>query len=204
MIKPKEERVMMMHEFQERVGDFPIWQWPAIEVVYRDHKDIPDIGGKDVIASWYKDKGFEGIFKEFVALGNNPRSVIRESREDTYSRYDVTYEGYVVNETAKTINEVCLWAVDELKTKYPDIYEQLDYFHKNYRYDGTDKKDEKWPLEYNWLSVFYVRGESEGFYFHVEAIEGDKRTLLLLGKTLSWSRDVAEKIQNTLARIFQV
>jgi hypothetical protein len=40
-----------------------------------------------------------------------------------------------------------------------------------------------WPMNYHWISVFAVTGGSEGHYVHVEAITGDVRELLFLGKT---------------------
>lgn len=193
---------MMPNEFQERVGQFPMWQWLAIEAVYRDDDTIPDVGGKDVIADRYENEGFDSIFRKYVSLGNDPKAIIKEQREDAFSRYDVTYEGYIINETAKTRGEVYQWMVSELRTNHADIWELFDYISLDRDY-VTDTEKKAWPIN-DRIAVFYVRGGSEGFYFHIEALRDGRHELLILGKTLSESRNDAERVQNTLARIFEV
>ncbi len=79
------------------------------------------------------------------------------------------------------------------------VWNLLDYF--NIRTIDESKSDEVFP-NYNWISVFPVIGGSEGYYFHVEAIEGNKRQLLYLGKTLSEDIEDALKINNVLVRLF--
>ena len=102
---------------------------------------------------------------------------------------------YLILDRRRTIGEV----FEDLKQalKEQEVYDDLDYFSIS----GKDA-DEVFP-DFNWISVFIVRGGSEGFYYHVEAIKGDNRRLLYLGKTLWEKFDKAIPIQNVLVKLFQ-
>lgn len=68
-------------------------------------------------------------------------------------------------------------------------------------YTLTDK-DERWPAGCRWIACFVVVGGSEGLYLHVEAIDYDgKSRLLMLGKTCSSSRETWMKCYESAARI---
>ena len=120
-------------------------------------------------------------------------TIVRQN-EDRYSTWDVDSKGYVRNEQPKMAQEVFNSIVEDFKTSYPLIWDTLDYF--NCDIIGI------FPA-YHWLSIFYVTGGSEGYYFHIEAIQGKERKLLFLGKTLYEDIDTALEIQNALCRILQ-
>lgn len=104
--------------------------------------------------------------------------------------------GYVSLSHKRTLEEVYKDIVQALKEQ--EVWEMLDYFNIS-----TDKRDGKVPFpDYRWISVFLVRGGSEGFYFHIEAIHEGKRELIYLGKTLSERIDEALKINNVLVKLF--
>ncbi len=54
--------------------------------------------------------------------------------------------------------------------------------------------------DFQWISCFAVTGGSEGHYVHIEIIDGDKRTLLYLGKTFE-GMDHAYKIAQKCAEL---
>lgn len=105
--------------------------------------------------------------------------------------------GFLKFERKRTLDEVYKDIVQALKEQ--DVWDMLDYFNIS-----TEKRDGKAHFpDYHWISVFVVKGGSEGFYFHIEAINEDKRRLLYLGKTLSERIDEALKINNVLVKLFQ-
>lgn len=125
------------------------------------------------------------------------KQTITETRIDFFTMYDVTSDRRCINERGRLVQDVFKDVEEQLKTKYPDAWGMLDYFC----IDCVEgEKVKNWPVKWRWIKCFYVSGDSEGFYFHVE-LNGK---LMFLGKTLSKSRDDAEKIQNALARIMKV
>ena len=131
---------------------------------------------------------------EQAAISN---SLITGTRTDLFTAYDVTSDRRCINERGRLVQDVFQDVEFRLKTVYPEAWKLLDYFC----IDCVEgEKIKNWPLEWRWIKSFYVKGDSEGFYFHTE-VNGK---LMFLGKTLSESRDDAEKIQNALARILEV
>lgn len=103
---------------------------------------------------------------------------------------------YLILDRRRTIGEV--FADLKQAMKEQKIRDDLDYFSIS-----TSSKEEAEPFpEFNWVSVFLVRGGNEGYYFHIEVIKGDNRRLLYLGKTLHEKVDEAIRIQNVLVRLF--
>ena len=124
-------------------------------------------------------------------------------REDWYSTYDVDEKGMCHNEKPKTMEQVYEYAVKELrKHNEPDdkwSYGPIDEYFNIVHSDGRTH----WPATYHWLAIFAVKGGSEGYYIHVEAITGDKRELLLLGKAFG-GLDVALEAVKILAHAMEV
>ncbi|MCL0081291.1 hypothetical protein M1N64_03575, partial [Peptococcaceae bacterium] len=57
-----------------------------------------------------------------------------------------------------------------------------------------NQPDMEFP-EYRWIACYFVSGNSEGYYIHVDIIyPNGARDLLFLGKTLYFSATVAAKI----------
>jgi len=104
---------------------------------------------------------------------------------------------YVKLERKRTVGEVFQDIKQALNEQ--EVMELLDYF--NISSNDESKGDEVFP-DYRWISVFLVKGDSEGYYFHIEVIDGN-RQLLYLGKTLSENIEEALKINNILVRLFQ-
>lgn len=126
-------------------------------------------------------------------------------RSDLFTTYEVTPEGYIVNTNGRRVKDIERDVVEKLQQQFPEVWDQLDYFYRtiDYRQDP----DARWPEAWRWVAVYYVTGSSEGFYFHVDVRTHDESAPVLsmfVGKTLSESRDDAERIQNALARVFEV
>lgn len=54
--------------------------------------------------------------------------------------------------------------------------------------------------EHRWIACFAVEGGSEGWYIHVDALTGDHRIPLFLGKTFQ-GMDRAYEVARTIAKI---
>jgi len=189
---------MMKHEFETLIGQtVSPNDYYLIETVYRDHESITDFVGKKQIADIYKKGGINAIWKMFKEVSDE--KPVMETREDIFSYYDVSYDWTCHNERPKTMQQVYDYICNEMKEKYPELWRMLDYFDI-WKYDGITH----FPLDYKWIAVFYVRGGSEGHYFHVEAIKDGKITHLFLGKTLSENREDAILINSALSRILEV
>jgi hypothetical protein len=68
-----------------------------------------------------------------------------------------------------------------MKAEYPDLLAQADYFCVDH-----EETTKSWPEHQRWTAVYYVTGDSEGFYVHVDCIQaGGKRDLMFLAKTLN-------------------
>lgn len=64
--------------------------------------------------------------------------------------------------------------------------------------DSRYSTNEEFP-QYHWIACFPVTGASEGYYIHVEVINGNARRLLFLGKTLQ-DFDFAAKVAIACAK----
>jgi hypothetical protein len=121
--------------------------------------------------------------------------------QDIFENWDITDKGYYINHRNKKMGEVFAAVEKKFKDEYPDLYAELDHFGAFWPTDSKEMPDRRW------LGVFYVTGDSEGHYIHVEAIgtglEKDKRECLFLGKTFT-GRDHAEKVVCALSRILEV
>lgn len=105
--------------------------------------------------------------------------------------------GFLKFERKRTINEVFNDIVQALKEQ--NVWDMLDYFSIS-----TENRDGDEPFpEHRWISVFVVKGGSEGYYFHIEVIHEGKRYLIYLGKTLSENIEEALQINNVLVELFQ-
>ena len=123
---------------------------------------------------------------------------------DLFTVYDVTEDGYCVNEQGRTYGDIEADIIRKIKEEHPEAWEMLDYFGLEYDYRRNHRGD-YFPTSWQWIACYYVKGGSEGYYFHVDLIAlGGERNLIFLGKTLSEDRSDAEKIQNALARVFEV
>ncbi|NCC84684.1 MAG: hypothetical protein EOM03_11240 [Clostridia bacterium] len=130
--------------------------------------------------------------------------VIVKTVTDLFTTYDVTDNGYVVNERGRKYTDIAAEVEKKLKEQYPEAWSLLDYFDLDSDLMHKDKGG-TWPVRYWRTAVFYVKGSNEGYYFHVEIIDTDgKLNLIFLGKTLSGDRSDAEKIHNAIARVFEV
>jgi len=128
-----------------------------------------------------------------------------EHKNDLYETYDVTDKGYCTNCQPRKIIDVFNDVNQELKEKYPEICEGIDYFDLSL--STRIKPADPWDTSAHWTAVYYVRGGSEGFYIHVSTIHGGKHQMIFLGKTLlegeaglSW----AEKMVAAISRIMKV
>jgi hypothetical protein len=124
---------------------------------------------------------------------------IQSHHIEPFVEYDVTVERRIVNETARTIEDVYFYLLNTLKVKYPEIYNYCDYVSCN-KWDNLTH----WSLDYHWVAVYYVTGGSEGYYIHVDQISRtETRIHYFLLKTL-YDRKIAEQICNTVANIMEV
>jgi hypothetical protein len=128
--------------------------------------------------------------------------------KDIFTTYDVNADGYVRNERGNKLTDIHKYIIEELKkidaVCYPgegtaNLNDCLDYFCNE---DNTKKGT--WPLKYTWIACYYVTGGSEGYYFHIDMINGNERELLFLGKTLIESRELAAEINAAIANILKV
>lgn len=113
---------------------------------------------------------------------------------------DLQNPRYVKMERRRTIGEIYEDIKQALKEQ--NVWELLDYFDVDYDIRAKDEGASQLFPEFRWVSVFTVRGDSEGFYFHIEVIDGAMRKLVYLGKTLSENIEDALKINNVLIRLF--
>jgi len=126
---------------------------------------------------------------------------VTATKHDLYSTFDVTDQGYIINERSRKLRDVFKDVYDTLKRDYPDLAKDIEYFS----IFPTLTRERPFPLGAR-IAIFYVEGSSEGYYVHVEAHDGETRELLFLGKTLlegesgiSW----AEQMVCALSRIMR-
>lgn len=174
---------MNKKEFDDLVGEpIPDWQWEAVQRVYcEDDDNIPNVGGKEVIAKLYKEKGFDAIYDRFIELGYSAKQIINRHEETPFETYDVTYSCLVVNQRFKPLKDVYNWLRQKINTEHKDLMDELDYF--SVYPPLSDEQNKPYPGDSR-IAVFYVRGGSEGYYLHVESLTAEGHKLLMLGKTL--------------------
>jgi len=196
---------MLRNELVERVGQLENWQWEMAHYVYQEHRHIKDVGGKDQLADiikqgWNWDSPIRKMYKEV----DGP-VIIKSTQDDMFSTWDVTHDGYCINDRAKSMSSVKAAVQLKLQEDYPELYQALDYFSLDTDYSYSDKPD-IFPINSR-IAVFYVKGGSEGYYIHVEAMNDGKFSTLILGKTLYEGEhgiEIAEKTANAISRIMQV
>jgi hypothetical protein len=202
---------MMKEELEQRLG-YPIepWQWEMANYIYMNHPDIPDVGGKDVIARKILDGGgFESksvVRREYEDMGGPP--IIVKTKRTLCETYDVTHENYCINTRGNKLYDIFKEVKGRLEKEYPELMAHCDYF----AYDGEDLyKEEKyslWDLNDHWLAIHYVTGGSEGYYVHVARVDRQNRyKIIFLAKTLN-ERDAgitwAANMVAALSRIMEV
>jgi hypothetical protein len=202
---------MMRHELEERTGPLETWQWEMAHAVYQDHPDIKDVGGKDQIAAIVK-QGFDkpwpmvSTIRRMYKEVNGP-VLIKCRKEDMYSSWDVTIDGQCINNKPKTTTAVFNAVKAQFQEKYPQLWDDMDYFDLNADFIYRSALPDIWPEPFR-IAVFYVRGGSEGYYVHVEGIRLDgKTTNLILAKTLREGEagiQWAEQTANAISRIMKV
>ena len=111
--------------------------------------------------------------------------VIVKSVHHLLDTYDVTDQHLCINEHGNPLKEIFQEVNARLHKEYQRLCEDIDYFHI------SDREPEDFPIPYNRLMIFYVRGGSEGYYVHVEVRVDGKHRLLFLGKTLLRGRRVS-------------
>lgn len=127
-----------------------------------------------------------------------------KSNEDMFSTWDVGEDHYCYNIKQKLLYDVFKTIEDRLKAEHPELLDESDYF----MVDCCLRRDRgtiTWPK--GRIAVFYVKGGSEGYYVHVEALQDGRNECLILGKTLhegeagiKW----AEQMVLALSRIIEV
>lgn len=199
---------MMQHELQERlVNQLEPWQWTMAEYVYMNHPTIKDVGGKDQIAELIKEDGegwrwnspIQTMYKE-----TNGPDIIKYTQEDLYSTWEVTQEGRCINDKPKAATAVGQAVKAIYEKEYPELASHVEYFSTEsteIKYDGVP---DVWPQ--GRIAVFYVAGDSEGYYVHVEVL-AEKHQCMMLIKTLRESEggiSWAEQTANAISRIMRV
>ncbi len=185
---------MMRREFESRIGHtLSDNQWEVVDRIYNYHPEVPDKGGKDVVAAWYRE-AMSDRYPSFSRLVYTKLGVANDEAEKQGAarvRYLVPqwYGTEVVDEKRGLILETRMKSVREVYEYCANgLGDMVDeYFHIM----PSVHKDRPWPndRELQWIAVFPVTGGSEGHYVHVEAIYRDekdpfgRRELLFLGKT---------------------
>lgn len=198
---------MRRHELEERLG-CPVkdHDWPAIEFVYTWSPEIENVGGKDQIADLIRQPVANCAGYSTYPLHRLLPAAIKAAKDvgvpiETHyglqQNHDV-FNGYCYNFENRKARDVFKDVEQALRERglYPDEYFSCEL-----------KNDALWP-EYRWLACYAVRGGSEGYYVHVDAIDSKtgSRQLILLGKTLQWGatgRQYINSIANALTEILE-
>jgi len=201
---------MMRSELEDRVGKLENWQWELAEYVYMNDNSIKDVGGKDQLAQIIKDGGWLNKWPNLAPINQmykdlNGPVIIKYTREDLYSTWEVTHTGYCINDKPKTQTAVCEAVKIAYEKQYPELASHVEYFSTTDSDVRYGHKPDIWPTN-DRIAVFYVRGGSEGFYVHVEALNEGHQCLMLI-KTLLEAEDGikwAEQTVNAISRIMKV
>ncbi len=211
---------MTREEWTERTGSVPTAeQWDVVERIYTYHPDIPDVGGKDILAKTWRDKCGGNKWPEaaygslasymlsqanLAAATDGGAEPVLNRRETFCSRYHVV-DGYVRDEVGKTVEDVFAYVKAQLKT-YATGHEEYGGIIDEYL-SNSERRPGTWPIRARWIAVYAVTGGSEGHYVHVDAIEDTEtgRTCsgLFLAKTFR-GYDHACEIARVLGKILEV
>ncbi len=136
-------------------------------------------------------------------MKNNEVGKVAKTVRELLSTYDVTNKHFCINERGNKISEIHKEVMERLSKDYPALIKDMDYFDIFPSFEEAAV----FPIDRGYLKVFYVTGDSEGYYVHVETETKHKNNLYFLIKTLregetgiSW----AEKMVCALSRIFKV
>ena len=192
---------MMRAELEERVGKLEDWQWEMAHYVYQNDDHILDVGGKDQIAAIVKQGfGYQAPIRTMYKEANGPPIIVKTQHE-LLTTYDVTYESYCINERGNPLREIYEAIDKELKASHPELMENLEYF------SDAESRGKVWDPTIQRITVFYVRGGSEGYYVHVDTRkEGIAQYVFLLKTLLEGEAGIAwaEQMVCALSRILKV
>ena len=111
-------------------------------------------------------------------------------------------DGYVIKAIPRTIKEIQQYVntgLDDAKRKQHKDGVGHEVFSDQGQHDGITL----WPITAHWTAVYYVTGGSEGHYVHVDAIDGNQRTMYLLLKTFE-GEDHAAWIVGVVSKLLYV
>lgn len=198
---------MMQSELQARIGESVTPnQYAVIERVYAYHPSIPEVHGKAVIADIWRRGGFYAITQMLseandAAAKENGAEPVKDIRDDTFEFYEVK-DGLCINPQPKPLKHVFEYVqncIADWDKEHPEMNGLIDeYFH----YDGLDQYENEATVMWmypRWIACYAVNGDSEGHYIHVDAIKGESRQLLFLGKTFR-GMEHAQLIASLLAK----
>ena len=174
---------MMKHEF-ESLAECILTddQWTVVHHVYQHHPDIPDVGGKDVLARvWNEENGYYTVANMLDAANRAfGRPGVKDMRQNWCSTYEVE-KGHIVNERGKCLETVNKNIYEAFKRVYPELSDQVEYWSLSLY---AKVHDEPWPLDHR-IAVFVIPGGSEGYYIHVLGLNAERHRELILVKTLA-------------------
>lgn len=168
---------MMLHEFETRIRQsLTPAEWNVIHQIYTFSPEIPDVGGKDLLARIFRERGFEMTAHLLLAQAN--AAAATEGVAPVYREVDnwfgvevVNDEGRITATRPKSVQEVLAYCRERLG----DLIDE--YFSPSSDVEPTTP----WPTVWRWIKVFPVTGNSEGHYVHVEVetLDGKSRPMLL-------------------------
>lgn len=110
--------------------------------------------------------------------------------------------GYIKRVENRKLKDI----LEDLIKKLGEDYKELDYFGFSSIIERKDREQVAWPEKWRWIACYAVRGDSEGYYIHVDVIFSDgtrdsngTREMLFLGKSLS-GMDLALRVANKCAK----
>lgn len=169
---------MNKQEFENLIGS-ECHDWETVQFVYTWHPSINDVGGKEQIAKIYKEGYTPAIHKMVPESIKAARAANVEIKHvvGRLAEYDVLF-GLCYNFVGIQSRRVFSDLVNKLGALEPD-----EYFTLQRDFEGKTFPD------FNWVAVYCVPGGSEGTYMHIDIINGDKRVMWAMGKTLSDGRN---------------
>ena len=150
---------MSKNEFETLIGaSVTPDQWEVIERVYNFHPDIPNVGGKEKIASIWKSGGDSLGYYRIANMLSRANKVAMEQgypevidrREDEFTTYEVR-DGRVGNEKGKHLEKVYEFIVGKLKSDHKELWENLEYF-TGYWKDFDELTH--WPVDPRYIACF--------------------------------------------------
>lgn len=206
---------MNRQEWRERTGSTPTpAQWAVLNQVYNYHPEVPDVGGKDLLAEKWRveyegrkwpDSAYECMARNMLAEANaealaSGAGPVLDRRETFCTHYHVV-DGYVRDETGKPVSEVFEYVKERLLKDYATGHEEYGGIIDEY---FSCSADGLWPYRSRWIAVYAVTGGSEGHYVHVDSLDNEGgRELLFLARTFR-GYDHAMEIAKALGKILEV